>query len=664
MAIFFFLFLLLTLTNFGSSQNIIPDSLKTKEPETQIIYLRNNFKRPDSLLAETISDKQILNQNYQFLGEILEKELAFSSITEGETGRTATLRIHGGKPQHTKILINGIPFGTNSITDLNKIPVTEIERIEFSKHGNSAFYGSGTVSGWVNIVTKDYQTEKPVSKISFERGNYKFRNVDLLFGGRITQNFWANASGTISKSKGFTNTNPIAQKSNYEGQKVALNLLYDFNQDWYLRFWGIYNKTKLNFPDSLSAVKDANGNFFYDKNDYATKLSSRKYFTNFEDGYFLTLSTEGKFLKSTDDTFSSNFYFQNNSRNFDKDYAETKIKTLSQTDFETKKIGGKIAEGLEINELGYTERFFSQIGIDGEFVSQKFDRFPEDSSKVQKNTAQTLGFFFSNVTRLNKIFSFYGSLRREFFVANSKTKVGKGATFFFKTSPFEEEKFWMETGIANTFRNPTLTDLNFEGLNFSGNKSLKPETSSELWASLNYEKGIFKKIKLEYTDTVFRNSITYDSGKVFNDTTKTAFRGFELGFETKELYNFSAGIGGDYFFASDFRKLAFPKWNFKWKIGYKNEFFKGNLKVFANLNGQSFAESYRNAFDVESQTYSQTDFISPLNTVLNLNLRALIGPVELFYNFMNLGNIDYFKVAGYPELLLQTHWGIRWVFNN
>lgn len=647
---------------------VVVDSLETDR--FQKIFFRNRYKRKDSILVSIISKEEIENSFYQTLGDVLEKEIGFGVFGLGEVGRQVGLRSKGGKVQHTKVLLNGIPFsflGTN-LTDLNKIPVAEIERIEFSTHGNSAIYGSGAVAGWINIVTKEYYPLKPKSKIGFERGGYRYRNVDLLIGGRIARNLWGSASGTIKKTKGYVLNFPTSNKSSYEGQKISINLLYDFSQDWYVKLYGLYNKTELNIPESLEfSLIDLNNNTFYNRADYFTKFNNSNFYDNFEEEYHFNLKTEGKFLHSTDDDFKGDLWFYNGKRTLAKDVEI--VTSLSQTEISVNKIGGRFSESVEINELGYTEHFTSEIGLDGEVIWQNYDLMPRDSISQVDSKSGNFGIFFANSTRLNKYFSIYGGIRRDFYKASDKLLTSNGSIFLIKTTPFATKNFWLETAAANNFRNPSLIDLRFNGLKFVSDKSLKTEKSNEIWVSLNLRNQFFEKIRLEYFDTLVRNSIVYSE---ITDTTTAIlvsnsdkdlnYRGVEIAFENAEFYKFNFGFGADYFFASD--EINFPNLTFKWQIGYKDEFFHKNLKLFVNLNGETFSRSNRQGFDFESSTYFNTNLRSPLNSIINANIRARISDFEFFYNFINIGNINYFKTKGYPELPYQTQWGIRWFFND
>ena len=74
----------------------------------------------------------------------------------------STVNLRGLGSESTLILIDGKRSGYNGflggVTDVSKIPLSMVERIEVILDGASAIYGSDAVGGVVNIITrKDYE---------------------------------------------------------------------------------------------------------------------------------------------------------------------------------------------------------------------------------------------------------------------------------------------------------------------------------------------------------------------------------------------------------------------------------------------------------------------------------------------------------------------------
>ena len=111
----------------------------------------------------------------------------------------STVNLRGLGSESTLILIDGKRIGYNGflggVTDISKIPLSMVERIEVILDGASAIYGSDAVGGVVNIITrKDYE------------------------GIELDLNFIRPAGGSYDESRGT-----IAGAFDLEGTRIRLN---------------------------------------------------------------------------------------------------------------------------------------------------------------------------------------------------------------------------------------------------------------------------------------------------------------------------------------------------------------------------------------------------------------------------------------------------------
>ena len=97
---------------------------------------------------------QNLNSTTETIGSSLNNVSNFTGAS--------TVNLRGLGSESTLILIDGKRIGYNGflggVTDISKIPLSMVERIEVILDGASAIYGSDAVGGVVNIITrKDYE---------------------------------------------------------------------------------------------------------------------------------------------------------------------------------------------------------------------------------------------------------------------------------------------------------------------------------------------------------------------------------------------------------------------------------------------------------------------------------------------------------------------------
>ena len=115
-----------------------------------------------------------LPQNLNSTSEQFGSEL--NTVRNFTGGSTVNLRGLGA--ESTLILIDGKRTGYNGflggVTDISKIPLSMVERIEVILDGASAIYGSDAVGGVVNIITrKDYEgVELDLNYVTPDGGSY------------------------------------------------------------------------------------------------------------------------------------------------------------------------------------------------------------------------------------------------------------------------------------------------------------------------------------------------------------------------------------------------------------------------------------------------------------------------------------------------------------
>jgi outer membrane receptor for ferrienterochelin and colicins len=104
--------------------------------------------------VEVITARDIQDLNALTVAEAL--EAAVGLVVSRESGRVQVPSIRGARSKHTLVLLDGrrLAFGFNDMVDLRQIPTVMVERIEIVRGPASALYGSDSLGGVVNIITK------------------------------------------------------------------------------------------------------------------------------------------------------------------------------------------------------------------------------------------------------------------------------------------------------------------------------------------------------------------------------------------------------------------------------------------------------------------------------------------------------------------------------
>jgi vitamin B12 transporter len=99
----------------------------------------------------------------------------------GGPGSLTTLSIRGSSSTQTLVLLDGVPLNRpdQASVDLSTIPIQQVDHIEVLRGPFSAIYGSATIGGVVNIVTR----RLPESSASARGGSYGENSYTLAIGG-------------------------------------------------------------------------------------------------------------------------------------------------------------------------------------------------------------------------------------------------------------------------------------------------------------------------------------------------------------------------------------------------------------------------------------------------------------------------------------------------
>ena len=176
----------------AESANVVEDDQKTDSleadeagPDALIVTgTRTPQRRSDSpVLTEVISRKNLEAMGVNHLGDVLSLTGGLH-VTQSYAGSSVALQ--GLDEKHTLVLIDGdrILGEKDGATDLSRINIEQIERVEIVRGAASALYGADALGGVVNIITR--QTPKALkasTKLGY--GSDSGREATAMIGGGV-----------------------------------------------------------------------------------------------------------------------------------------------------------------------------------------------------------------------------------------------------------------------------------------------------------------------------------------------------------------------------------------------------------------------------------------------------------------------------------------------
>ncbi|WP_437891486.1 TonB-dependent vitamin B12 receptor BtuB [Phytobacter sp. V91] len=214
----------------GWAQDSNPDTL---------VVTANRFQQPaKTVLAptEVVTREDIDRWQSRSLVDVLRRLPGVDIAQNGGLGQTASVYVRGTEAKHLLLLIDGVPVARSGISndpELNQIPLSLVQRVEYIRGPRSTVYGSGAIGGVVNVITR---TGTEQSQINASIGSKGYQTFD----GTVRQRFGdtvATAAGSYTSTRGF-NVQPDsswdhdADRDGYRNKTFWGSLQHKFNDNF------------------------------------------------------------------------------------------------------------------------------------------------------------------------------------------------------------------------------------------------------------------------------------------------------------------------------------------------------------------------------------------------------------------------------------------------
>ena len=443
-------------------------------------------------------------------------------------GGGENISIRGGDTDGVLILVNGrrvagenyfMSQGSNAYA-LDRLNLSNVDHIEILRGPASAIYGSGAMSGVINIITK--KSEKPEFSVGVATGTNEMSNYyhyDTGKNGKVSVNFDVNFSK-------LRNIDSKAGKNLLHGPKQAynLNLDYEMDENNNLNLMLDYAKDNLetrmrDFSVSSSAPDDL-------KYPITSFTSERK---------TIALTYDGK--NSNSDYSLSASYSQLNRDPFAADTPGTNEKKYKSWNIEAR-------DTIRTSDN-------NKLIFGGEYRGDKASIYSGDNTV--KNTDQYSLYLYDEYRVDNKLL-LTPAIRYDYHKSfGSHTSPNLGATYFIS------DKSRFKANYGTSYRAPSVDELYgafthggiWGGMAIVGNPDLKPEKSKGWEISYEQEFGDTTSAKLTYFDNKKEDAISYkiemaspsQMGKFYN-IDSTSSKGVE--FEIKHDFGKGFTLVGNY----------------------------------------------------------------------------------------------------------------------
>ena len=170
-----------------------------------LVVTANRFQQPvNTVLAPTdvVTREEIDRWQAKDLNDVMRRLPGVDVAQNGGMGQSSSLFIRGTEAKQVLVLVDGVPMARPGITnnpDLNQIPLSLVQRVEYIRGPRSAIYGSGAMGGVINVIT---HSDKEQSKITAGVGSKGYQQYDGTLRHRFGDTV-ATVAGSYEGNKGF-----------------------------------------------------------------------------------------------------------------------------------------------------------------------------------------------------------------------------------------------------------------------------------------------------------------------------------------------------------------------------------------------------------------------------------------------------------------------------
>lgn len=619
-----------TVTDSTLSNLVEPEPNKPKSPEEiapwrQSITQSMNFVTDDSLLRWQIWPNW--GDFYAYRKEVL-------SFRQGTIGRIDAFQISGFNPYEQSVDLEGIDL-SNPITGLVNYNYVPHHKIGNMYERKSSIYES-------DIELKKYYILKPISYLNYDEAKFNYRNLEFMVSQNFSErtnlelSFWDRRDGDNYPSNEVLGNQIVGRLYHYLNQNTQIRSIYLRNQFELEEPFGyqVNDPLAFSFDEFASSPNTSSADSKNSRRDFITGIYFRKDSLSQEHvGLEVSLQKNELNLTSSFDTL-----------NWD-------LRTQKINAF---KILGTRNLSLKLEGSGTFSNFKSKRNIS----KSNWNIFSVNSELDAKLTTN---FQLSAVANISQRSDGY-----------SDSELGGGV----KLNVLERLAILINTTLFS--RMPSIQELYWSGVNYSGNSELENETGISIYTEIETEIregltfGISTRIKQSKKDALLGNDSTFINSGDISVISGTIFGAFQ-----NHRFELESSATMDAFNDVNPQSSASPLSYNEQKLWIRNNaFIKGyafdraafvKLGLRTTLSPIIYGSKY---FNTELQYWqpnsSEVDIPAffRLDAELSARVRAIMVVMRWENALDGVGQLGYFEAATFPMPSRRLIVGIRAQFRN
>ncbi|MEH8253052.1 TonB-dependent receptor domain-containing protein [Aeromonas veronii] len=412
---------------------MVVTATRVAQPASSVLAPVNVVTRDeiDRLQAQTVTD-------------VVKTLPGVEVVSNGGRGQLSSLRVRGGTSSQTLVLVDGVRSAslTAGMTELNNLPLNQVERIEYIRGPRATIYGSDAIGGVINIITRpDKGTNQ--HKFNIGAGSHQQRQAAFSSASQVGEAGQLKVAGGFDDEEGY-NVHPLpgindGDRHGHQGYNAMLDYQQALGSNW-----DLFGTTR--WFRNVAQYAGSDANYAPHRAETWTENQSYQLGSRYHDDRYLS-ELRGAF--SRQDAYD---YLDNSGRDQANNRGYTRQYSLNWVN------------SLKLNELW-------TLGGGADWQRDMLDDRSRSSgspypagAKERDNTGVYALAQFDNQTWQGELSG--RSDDNEQYGRHNTWQTGAGRRF--------AEDYRLSARYGTGFRAPSFNDLYYPGL---GNPNLKPEES-------------------------------------------------------------------------------------------------------------------------------------------------------------------------------------------
>lgn len=596
--------------------------------------------------SDVITTEQRHWIDHRYLGDLLQQHPGVFVVHQGSEGQYDQLSVRGQDWRSIAVTSNGrlLNDPASGIYNLYYTANEYADRIEFVSGPRAFLYGLNSTGGAVNLVTKNYNSNRPLSRLNYTESGYNYSYTDGTFSQNISRR--------LNVTLGFQqqSTEGRFQNSAHEAWNVRGKLRYNLTRDINIILSEYFTQTTTQLNGGVNPALSP-GTYAFDP-ILATMVNMESY--EKVRRHDLDLSLVGTFFGDSVNLSALTLYYSNSKREYrDEEDRTTQNGIFIQSDHISSWMGAMLTQNIDTD--------FQRLSIGSNVEVRQIEGSPNMGRR-----RNVIGSVWGKEELLfGDMLTVAGFVRFDHYLKDSYT--GYGADGRLRLL----DEFALHGGFSVSRRVPTYQELHWTDFTVTRIAPLSAETHRqiELGGTLTvsglslrisyFHRTVADPIRILSTDgveSVFPTLQFVNGGDIVTN-------GIEASLNLRIWVLTVEGSGMFLEQRAGERVEYYPRLSARGGLYYQNRLFEDKLDLKAGFQGHYASAHDGLRFNPEVLAYvPNTGSRLGYGSTVDFVLMAHIGDAYIHLIWENLASSQYFLAPFFPVQDRQVRFGISWQF--